>query len=59
MRVVLPTPELTVASLMEHFEYIVANESAIKEHLSVKVPIWCERVELAAMEINKRTGINA
>ncbi|MCQ4263733.1 hypothetical protein CXK91_16495 [Stutzerimonas stutzeri] len=59
MRVVLSTPDLTAASLMEHLEYLIANESIIKEALSIKLPLWRERVELAAIETNKRMRVYA
>lgn len=57
MPVVLPTPELTAASLMAGLDYLVENEAQIKARLEGKLPVWRERIELAASEIKARIEI--
>jgi colanic acid/amylovoran biosynthesis protein len=47
MPVVLPTPELSSASLMVGLNYLIDNELQIKAHLNGKLPEWRERVVLA------------
>ncbi|WP_299943397.1 polysaccharide pyruvyl transferase family protein [uncultured Microbulbifer sp.] len=51
MPVVLSTPELTSASLMTGFDYLVENETQIKICLERELPTWREQVGLAASEI--------
>ena len=59
MPVVLPTPELTAASLMAGLDYLIANEEQIRAHLESNLPLWRKRVELAAGEIKTRMENNA
>jgi len=59
MPVVLPTPELTAGSLMAGLDYLINNETQIKEELREKLPLWRERVEVAANEIKIRVESNA
>ena len=54
MPVVLPTPDLTSASLMAGLDYLINNEEQIKTRLKNKLPLWRERVELAADEVKAR-----
>lgn len=54
MPVVLPTPELTASSLMTSLDYLIDNEVHIKSLLNSKLPLWSERVELAASEVKTR-----
>jgi colanic acid/amylovoran biosynthesis protein len=56
--VVLPTPELTAASLMAGLDYLIANEAQIRAQLESKLPLWHERVELAVEEIKRRMKSN-
>ncbi len=58
MPVVLPTPELTAVSLMEGLDYLINNETQIRADLGNKLPLWSERVGLAAYEIKIRLGSN-
>lgn len=39
-RYVLPTPELNVETLMEHFLRLICDESDIREALAAKMPDW-------------------
>ena len=52
--VVLPTPQLTAASLMAGLDYLISNEAQIKSHLAEKLPLWRERIESAAREVKTR-----
>ncbi len=52
--VVLPTPELSAASLMTGLDYLINNEAQIKAQLENTLPLWSKRVELAAIEIKSR-----
>lgn len=58
MPVVLPTPELTAASLMVGLDYLIDNEMQIKSRLVSHLPVWKERVEMAANEIKSMMGIH-
>lgn len=58
MPVVLPTPELTAASLMTGLDYLIENEVQIKSYLESKLPVWRERVGLATSEVKARIANN-
>lgn len=49
--VVLPTPELTAASLMTGLDYLIDNEAEIKSQLASNLPHWREKVQMAAREV--------
>lgn len=56
MPVVLPTPELTAESLMSGLNYLISNEQIIKAKLASNLPVWRERVALAADALKARTA---
>jgi len=58
MPVVLPTPELTAASLMLGLDYLINNEVQIRSHLESKLPLWRKRVETAANDVKVRMEID-
>lgn len=51
MPVVLPTPELSAASLMAGLNYLISNEAQIQSELEDKLPEWLNRIEAAAGKI--------
>jgi len=57
MPVILLTSDLTTASLMAGLEYLENNEEQIKSCLHEKLPVWRERVELAADKIKLRVAV--
>lgn len=52
--VVLPTPELTASSLMAGLDYLIENEEYIRYSINCKLPLWCSRIEDAAIEVGLR-----